>query len=55
MLRRVLLSAVAVCAFTTGLALAQPVPVDGEVIRIDQAAGKMTLKHGPIANLDMEA
>jgi len=28
---------------------------DGEVRRIDKSAGKITLKHGPIANLDMPA
>ena len=28
---------------------------DGEVKRVDKAAGKITLKHGPIANLDMPA
>jgi Cu/Ag efflux protein CusF len=26
---------------------------EGEVRRIDAAAGKVTLKHGPLANLDM--
>ncbi len=26
---------------------------DGEVRKIDKAQGKLTLKHGPIANLDM--
>lgn len=29
--------------------------VDGEVIRIDQDAGKITLKHGEIKNLDIPA
>jgi len=27
----------------------------GEVTRIDKAAGKITIKHGPLANLDMPA
>lgn len=27
--------------------------VDGEVRRIDKAQGKLTLRHGPIPNLDM--
>jgi Cu(I)/Ag(I) efflux system periplasmic protein CusF len=27
--------------------------VEGEVRRLDKGAGKITLKHGPIANLDM--
>ena len=28
--------------------------VNGEVKKIDEAAGKITLKHGPIKNLDMD-
>lgn len=27
--------------------------IDGEVRKIDKAQGKLTLRHGPIANLDM--
>lgn len=27
---------------------------NGEVKKIDEAAGKITLKHGPIKNLDMQ-
>jgi Cu(I)/Ag(I) efflux system protein CusF len=29
--------------------------IDGEVRRIDKAAGKLTIKHAPIPNLDMPA
>ena len=29
--------------------------VDGQVKKIDKAAGKVTLKHGPIKDLDMDA
>lgn len=32
---------------------AQSNAVQGEVRKIDEAAGKITLKHGPIKNLDM--
>ena len=35
-------------------AFAQGAMVKGEVKKIDEAAGKVTLKHGPIKNLDME-
>lgn len=44
-------------AFSTisSLALAQAVPVQGEVTKINEAQGKITLKHGAIKNLDMEA
>jgi Cu(I)/Ag(I) efflux system periplasmic protein CusF len=39
-----------------GVALAAAAqPVDGEVMRIDQEAGKVTLKHGEIKNLDIPA
>lgn len=38
-----------------GIAFAQSAMVDGKVRKIDEAAGKITLKHGPIKNLDMDA
>lgn len=41
-------------AASTGVR-AQAALVDGSVQKIDQAAGKVTLKHGPIKNLDMDA
>ena len=28
--------------------------VDGEVTKVDESAGKITIKHGPIKKLDME-
>ncbi|MDI1262232.1 MAG: copper-binding protein [bacterium] len=40
---------------TTSMALAQATAVRGEVRKIDEAAGKITMKHGPIKNLDMDA
>ena len=33
---------------------AQALPVSGTVTKIDEAAGKMTIKHGPIQKMDME-
>tara|TARA_R110002020_G_scaffold25225_2_gene82092 strand:+ start:977 stop:1261 length:285 start_codon:yes stop_codon:yes gene_type:complete len=36
-------------------AMAQTVPVEGEVKKINEAQGKITLKHGEIKNLDMGA
>ena len=36
-------------------ALAQTAPIEGEVKKINESAGKITLKHGPITNLDMGA
>src|SRR5665647_3600333 len=34
---------------------AQDATVRGEVKKVDEAAGKITLKHGPIKSLDMDA
>lgn len=34
---------------------AQTVPADGEVTKIDAAQNKITLRHGPINNLDMDS
>ncbi len=34
---------------------AQAVTVEGQVQKVDPAAEKITLKHGPIKNLDMDA
>ena len=28
--------------------------VDGQVVKVDEAAGKITLKHGPIKKFDMD-
>lgn len=38
-----------------GAAFAQGVPVNGEVKKIDEAQGKITLRHDPISNLDMDS
>ncbi|WP_442595397.1 copper-binding protein [Parapusillimonas sp. JC17] len=56
---RVLLPAVAaalaVCSFYSVQAVAQEASATGEVRRIDAQAGKITLKHGAIAALDLPA
>jgi len=36
-------------------ALAEPAPVEGQVTKINEAQQKITLKHGAIKNLDMDA
>lgn len=36
------------------VALAQSGLVDGQVTKVDQAAGKITIRHGPIKKFDME-
>jgi Cu(I)/Ag(I) efflux system periplasmic protein CusF len=39
---------------TSTIAFAQSTMVTGEVKKVDEAAGKITLKHGPIKSLDMD-
>lgn len=41
-------------ALSSANAFAQAAMANGEVKKIDEAAGKITLKHGPIKSLDME-
>ncbi len=47
-----LISAVAICAWSQA-ANAQAL-IDGQVIKVDQSAGDITIKHGPIKKLDMD-
>ncbi|MBX3501349.1 MAG: copper-binding protein [Alphaproteobacteria bacterium] len=42
-------------ALLSSVALAQAVPANGEVTKVDAAQSKITLKHGPIKNLDMDS
>ena len=37
------------------IARAETIPADGQVTKIDAVQSKITLKHGPIKNLDMDA
>lgn len=46
--------AAAAAAFLAIVGVASAQSVDGEVKKIDQAAAKITLKHGPIKALDMD-
>jgi Cu/Ag efflux protein CusF len=50
---RKLALAIVAAAFSTTVS-AQTVPTEGQVTKIDQAQSKVTLKHGPIKNLDMD-
>lgn len=36
------------------VAMAQAETVDGQVIKVDQSASKITIKHGPIKKFDMD-
>jgi Cu(I)/Ag(I) efflux system periplasmic protein CusF len=35
-------------------AFAQSAPVDGQVTKVDQSAGKITIKHGPLQQFGMD-
>jgi len=48
------LMAAALLAATLSVAHAQAEAVQGEVRKIDEAAGKITLRHGPIKSLGMD-
>ncbi len=47
-------AAIITAAISTSQAFAQAESVVGEVMKIDQSAGKVTLKHGPIKKFDMD-
>jgi Cu/Ag efflux protein CusF len=49
-----LAAAIFVATLSLSVAPAQGNAVQGEVRKIDEAAGKITLKHGPIKNLGMD-
>ena len=52
--RKVMLYTLLALAAPVALALAQAL-ADGEVRKVDKDAKKLTLRHGPIQNLDMPA
>lgn len=52
---RLFVSAIAAMLLAAGTAFASSHLVNGEVVKIDKAAGKITMKHGPIKSLDMDA
>jgi Cu(I)/Ag(I) efflux system periplasmic protein CusF len=54
-MRRWMLAAASLLALTTAVqvATAQQL-IEGQVTKIDEAAGKITLRHGPIKKLEMD-
>jgi len=52
---RLFVSAIAAMLLAAGTAFASSHQVNGEVVKIDKAAHKITMKHGPIKSLDMDA
>ncbi len=53
-MRRLLTLAVAFTLCGLTVAIAQSGMINGLVTKVDQSAGKITIKHGPIPKLDME-
>ena len=53
-MRRYLIAIVAIFAMSFG-AVAQTTLTAGQVTKIDESAGKITLKHEPIKHLDMDS
>ena len=50
-----LLAALLAAVLVVSPAAADGDMVKGEVVKVDKAAGKVTLKHGPIKKLDMDS
>jgi Cu/Ag efflux protein CusF len=50
-----LLAALLAAILIVSPAVADGDMVKGEVVKVDKAAGKVTLKHGPIKKLDMDS
>lgn len=45
---------VAAGVFALFVAVARAETVDGQVMKVDESAGKITIKHGPIKKFDMD-
>ena len=50
---RTLMFALSLCAVSQA-GVAQSSLIDGQVTKVDQSAGKVTIKHGPIKKLGMD-
>jgi Cu(I)/Ag(I) efflux system periplasmic protein CusF len=53
-MKRIMLAAATTLVLVAPPAWAQSEMVDGQVTKIDESAGKITLKHGPIKKFDMD-
>jgi Cu/Ag efflux protein CusF len=50
----IILAAIVGLTFSPALVCAQQSLADGEVTKVDESAGKITIKHGPIKKLNMD-
>ncbi len=53
-MRKSMIMLAAAVGLAAGASVAFAQMVDGEVTKIDESAGKITIKHGPIKKFDME-
>lgn len=53
-MNRIIRTATLAFALLAGAAAAQDAAMTGEVRKIDEGAGKITLKHGPVPSLGMD-
>ena len=53
-MNRLQISVVAAAALAASSVVGQTTMVGGEVIKIDEAASKITIKHGPLKQFDMD-
>lgn len=53
-MRKSMIMLAAVVGLAAGATVAFAQMVDGEVTKVDESAGKITIKHGPMKKFDME-
>ena len=53
-MRKSVIMLAAVAGLAAGATMAYAQMVDGEVTKVDESAGKITIKHGPMKKFDME-
>jgi len=53
-MRKSMIMLAAAVGLAAGASVAYAQMVDGEVTKVDESAGKITIKHGPMKKFDME-
>lgn len=54
-MRKAMIMLAAAVGLAAGASVALAQMVDGEVTKVDESAGKITIKHGPMKKFDMDA
>jgi Cu(I)/Ag(I) efflux system protein CusF len=52
-MKKTIIAAATALALSSFATFAQNAPVDGQVTKVDESAGKLTIKHGPLPKFDM--